>query len=116
MIDRTKLRLKAEATSDMPSEVVLVLLDDLAAAWAEVARLNSGRDVERNMLWAALPKLERLAEVEDLLASVREWLDRRGVDVSDRDGAYMDGYRAAQRHALQDAAELRRALDEEAQP
>ena len=47
---------------------------------------------------------------------VRDWLDHRGVDVSDRDGAYMDGYRAAQRHALQDAAELRRALDEEPQP
>ena len=47
---------------------------------------------------------------------VRDWLDHRGVDVSDRDGAYMDGYRAAQRHALQDAAELRRALDEEHQP
>ena len=47
---------------------------------------------------------------------VRDWLDHRGVDVSDRDGAYMDGYRAAQRHALRDAAELRRALDEEHQP
>ena len=54
------------------------------------------------------------AEVERLTAKVervRDWLDRRGVDVSDRDGAYMDGYRAAQRHAPQDAAELRRTLD-----
>ena len=48
--------------------------------------------------------------------AVREWIDRRGVDVSDRDGDYMDGYRAAQRHAVQDAAKLRRALDEEPQP
>lgn len=60
----------------------------------------------------------RLAEVEaerDALAAkvelVREWIDRRAVDVSERDGDYMDGYRAAQRHALHDAAELRRALD-----
>lgn len=45
------------------------------------------------------------------IARVREWIDRRGVDVSDRDGDYMDGYRAAQRHAVQDAAKLRRALD-----
>ena len=59
------------------------------------------------------------AEVKRLTAQVelvREWIDHRGVDVSDRDGAYMDGYRAAQRHALQDAAKLRRALDEEPQP
>ncbi len=58
------------------------------------------------------------AEVERLTGRVelaREWIDHRGVDVSDRDGAYMDGYRAAQRHALQDAATLRRALDEEPQ-
>ena len=47
---------------------------------------------------------------------VRDWLDHRGVDASDRDGAYMDGYRAAQRHAVIDAAELRAALDEEPQP
>ena len=45
------------------------------------------------------------------IEQVRDWLDHRGVDASDRDGAYMDGYRAAQRHALQDAAKLRRALD-----
>lgn len=52
--------------------VVLGLLDDLAAAEAEVARQNAGRDVERNMIWAAVPKLERLAEIEERLADVRE--------------------------------------------
>ena len=50
------------------------------------------------------------------LGAVREWIDRRGVNVGDRDDDYMRGYRDAQRHALLDAAELRRALDEEAQP
>ena len=63
----------------------------------------------------------RLAEVPALLAerdalaaklgAVREWIDRRGVNVGDRDDDYMRGYRDAQRHALLDAAELRRALD-----
>ena len=56
-----------------------------------------------------------LLDERDALAAkverVRDWLDHRGVDVSDRDGAYMDGYRAAQRHAVTDAAELRAALD-----
>ena len=63
----------------------------------------------------ALPTLlDAAAEREALAAKVervRDWLDHRGVDVSDRDSAYMDGYRAAQRHAVTDAAELRAALD-----
>ena len=63
--------------------------------------------------------LDAAAERDALAAKValvREWLDHRGVDASDRDGACMDGYRAAQRHAVIDAAELRAALGEEAQP
>lgn len=63
----------------------------------------------------ALPALLDAAAERDALAAkverVRDWLDHRGVDVSDRDSAYMDGYRAAQRHAVTDAAELRAALD-----
>ena len=63
----------------------------------------------------ALPTLlDAAAEREALAAKVervRDWLDHRGMDVSDRDSAYMDGYRAAQRHAVTDAAELRAALD-----
>ena len=65
----------------------------------------------------------RLAEVPALLAerdalaaklgAVREWIDRRGVNVGDRDDDYMRGYRDAQRHALLDAAELRWILDAE---
>lgn len=54
------------------------------------------------------------AEVERLtgqVEAVREWIDRRGVNVGDRDDDYMRGYRDAQRHAVQDAAELRAALD-----
>ena len=66
----------------------------------------------------ALPaRLDAAAERDALAAKVervRDWLDHRGVDASGRDGAYMDGYRAAQRHAVTDAAELRAALDEEA--
>ena len=63
----------------------------------------------------------RLAEVPALLAErdalaaklaeVREWIDRRGVNVDDRDDDYMRGYRDAQRHALHDANELRALLD-----
>lgn len=79
--------------------VVLGLLDRLA-------HMTEARDNAR-------AEVERLTGRVEL---VREWIDHRGVDVSDRDGAYMDGYRAAQRHALQDAAKLRRALDEEPQP
>ena len=45
------------------------------------------------------------------LDAAREWIDRRGVDVSDRDDDYMRGYRDAQRHALHDANELRALLD-----
>ena len=78
---------------------VLALLDHLA-------HMTEARDNAR-------AEVERLTALVEL---VREWIDHRGVDVSDRDGAYMDGYRAAQRHALQDAAKLRRALDEEPQP
>lgn len=67
-----------------------------------------------------LEHAERRAAERDALAAkvalVRDWLDHRGVDASDRDGAYMDGYRAAQRHAVLDAAELRAALGEEPQP
>ena len=73
---------------------------------AELAHMREARDNAR-------AEVERLTGRVEL---VREWIDHRGVDVSDRDGAYMDGYRAAQRHALQDAAKLRRALDEEPQP
>ena len=54
------------------------------------------------------------AEVERLAAkldAVREWIDRRGVNVDDRDDDYMRGYRDAQRHALHDANELRALLD-----
>ena len=47
------------------------------------------------------------------LDAVREWIDRRGVNVGDRDDDYMRGYRDAQRHALLDAAELRWILDAE---
>ena len=59
----------------------------------------------------ARAEVERLAALVD---AVRAWVDRRGVNVSDRDDEYMRGYRDAQRHALLDALELRRALDGEA--
>ena len=69
---------------------------------------------------AELPALLDAAAERDALAAkverVRDWLDHRGVDASDRGGAYMAGYRAAQRRAVIDAAELRAALDEEPQP
>ena len=76
--------------------VVLGLLDRLAHMTE--ARNNARAEVER---------------LAGLLAEVREWIDRRGVNVGDRDDDYMRGYRDAQRHALQDAAELRTTLDAE---
>ena len=82
------------------------LLDAADALRAELAHMREAAALAR-------AEVERLTGRVEL---VREWIDHRGVDVSDRDGAYMDGYRAAQRHALQDAAKLRRALDEEPQP
>ena len=84
-----------------------------------IARAEAeGRPVEVRQL-AALPALlddadALRAEVKRLTALVelvREWIDRRGVNVDSRDDDYMDGYRAAQRHALLDAVELRDALD-----
>ena len=58
---------------------------------------------------------ERLRGVMEALAAkldaVRAWIDRRGVNVGDRDDDYMRGYRDAQRHALLDAHDLRRTLD-----
>ncbi len=63
----------------------------------------------------ALPALLGAAAERDALAAkldaVREWIDRRGVNVDDRDDDYMRGYRDAQRHALLDANELRGLLD-----
>lgn len=66
---------------------VLIVLDDDSNHWP-------GRD-------ALAAKLDE----------VREWIDRRGVNVDDRDDDYMRGYRDAQRHARLDANELRVLLD-----
>ena len=55
---------------------------------------------------------KRAEDAEGRLDVVREWLDSRGVDVGERDDEYMDGYRAAQRHAIQDAAALRAAIED----
>ena len=67
---------------------------------------------------APCAECERLRGVMEALTAkldaVRAWIDRRGVNAGDRDDDYMRGYRDAQRHALQDAAELRAALDGEA--
>ena len=65
---------------------------------------------------AADALLDAAAERDALAAkvgAVREWIDRRGVNVGDRDDDYMRGYRDAQRHAILDAAELRWILDAE---
>ena len=61
-----------------------------------------------------LALLDAAAERDALAAkldAVREWIDRRGVNVDDRDDDYMRGYRDAQRHARLDANELRVLLD-----
>ena len=59
-------------------------------------------------LLAAVDERDALAAKLD---EVREWIDRRGVNVDDRDDDYMRGYRDAQRHARLDANELRVLLD-----
>ena len=84
-----ELRRDAESWLMIGGERVLPLLNALDAARAE-----------RDALAAKL-------------GAVREWIDRRGVNVGDRDDDYMRGYRDAQRHALLDAAELRWILDAE---
>lgn len=55
---------------------------------------------------------KRAEDAEGRLDVVREWLDSRGVDVDERDDEYMRGYRDAQRHAIQDAAALRAAIED----
>lgn len=55
---------------------------------------------------------KRAEDAEGRLDAVREWIDRRGVNVGDRDDEYMRGYRDAQRHAIQDAAALRAAIED----
>ena len=75
-------------------DVVLGLLDRLA-------HMTEARDNAR-------AEVERLTGRVEL---VREWIDHRGVNVGDRDDDYMRGYRDAQRHAVQDAAELRAIVD-----
>ena len=70
---------------------------------AKLTHMTEARDHD----WA---EVERLAAQVD---AVRAWIDRRGVNVDDRDDEYMRGYRDAQRHARLDALELRRALDGE---
>ena len=85
------------------------------ALLAEREALGLRGDLLARDLGAAVVRADRAAAERDARAAkverVRDWLDHRGVDASDRDGAYMDGYRAAQRHALHDAAELRRTID-----
>ena len=73
----------------------------LAAAADRLAHMREARDNSR-------AEVERLT---DLVATVREWIDRRGVNVGDRDDDYMRGYRDAQRHALMDVGELLHILD-----
>ena len=79
--------------------------------------LHSGpRDCAIGMLFVdnAEALLDAAAERDALaakLAAVREWIDRRGVNVDDRDDDYMRGYRDAQRRALLDANGLRAMLD-----
>ena len=88
-----------------------------------------GRDIQGPNLHPALFDVEFIAaanpavmltlldavDERDALAAkldaVREWIDRRGVNVDDRDDDYMRGYRDAQRHARLDANELRALLD-----
>ena len=71
---------------------------------AECERLRGVVHAQRVAIEGANAKLD----------AVRAWVDRRGVNVDDRDDDYMRGYRDAQRHALLDAHDLRRALDGEA--
>ena len=91
------------ADADKWQRAALTLQGDRDALRAKLAHMTEARDHD----WA---EVERLAAQVD---AVRAWIDRRGVNVDDRDDEYMRGYRDAQRHARLDALELRRALDGE---
>ena len=116
--DVTELRRLAEAATPEPWEARYGVSWEarVCTTTGSLADVDSTANAE--LIAAAvnaLPALLDAAAERDALAAkierVRDWLDHRGVDVSDRDSAYMDGYRAAQRHAVTDAAELRAALD-----
>ena len=77
-------------------ELAAIIGDEPLDQWGERYRAQIG--AERDALAAKLD-------------AVREWIDRRGVNVDDRDDDYMRGYRDAQRYALHDANELRALLD-----
>ena len=134
--DDAELRRLAENATPGPwgSDGLEGTLDSLSAG-RRVAEVTMWREVDAMFIAAASPAtvlglLDRLAhmteardnaraEVERLtgqVEAVREWVDRRGVNVGDRDDDYMRGYRDAQRHAVQDAAELRATLDRGPRP
>ena len=117
IIDDARHALAADGPKLEPARQVLARALPQLAAWQD--RKRRDRDITPPHVIAHRgAQLDAVAAERDALAAkvelVRDWLDHRGVDASDRDGAYMDGYRAAQRRAVIDAAELRRALDEEA--
>ena len=105
---------------------VLIVLDDDSNHWpgryTAIARgFEQGDDYglsDAMLVTAAVNALPALLDaaaerdaLAEKLAAVREWIDRRGVNVDDRNDDYMCGYRDAQRHALHDANELRAMLD-----
>ena len=87
--------------------------DDLRVIGSTLAE-RDGQFIAAANPSVVLALLDAAAERDALAAkldAVREWIDRRGVNVDDRDDDYMRGYRDAQRHALHDANELRAMLD-----
>ena len=117
IIDDARHALSADGPKVEPARQVLARALPQTTAWQD--RTRHARDnTPPHVIAHRGAQLDTLRAERDALAAkldaVREWIDKRGVDVGDRDDDYMRGYRAAQRHALHDAVDLRRALDADA--
>ena len=111
MSDRTKLRIAARATKDMPAEVVLAILDQLDAAEGQL--FDAGyREAELRVENAALAAtVERLRALADWHETKADKARRFRIEING-ENRVMD--KAAEVH--DDAARrLRRALDDGAE-